>query len=105
MQLGGPDPRHRQPDLKVACGHLTKQGSPLLRWAMVEAIQHQPDGSPARELKDRIIARRGTQARNIARAAAARKLLTCVFYALRDGRSGPWPPRRTAAARATATTG
>jgi hypothetical protein len=59
---------------------------------MVEAIQHQPDGSPARELKDRIIARRGAQARNIAKAAAARKLLTCVFYALATGRSGPWPP-------------
>jgi transposase len=87
-QLGswaGLTPRHRESDLKVARGHLTKQGSPLLRWAMVEAIQHQPDGSPARELKDRIIARRGAQARNIARAAAARKLLTCVFYALRDG--------------------
>jgi hypothetical protein len=52
---------------------------------MVEAIQHQPDGSPALELKDRIITRRGAQARNIAKAAAARKLLTCVFYALRDG--------------------
>jgi len=72
-------------DLKVARGHLTKQGSPILRWAMVEAIQHQPADSPPRELKDRIIARRGAQARNIAKAAAARKLLTCVFYALRDG--------------------
>jgi len=36
-----------------ACHRLTqpggtdKQGSPILRWAMVEAIQHQPDGSPA----------------------------------------------------------
>jgi transposase len=81
----GLTPRHRQSDTKVARGHLTKQGSPILRWAMVEAIQHQPDGSPPRELKDRIIARRGDQARNIARAAAARKLLTCVFYAMRDG--------------------
>ena len=52
---------------------------------MVEAVQHQPDDSPPRELKDRIIARRGAQARNIAKAAAARKLLTCVFYAMRDG--------------------
>ena len=52
---------------------------------MVEAIQHQPDDSLPRELKDRIIARRGAQARNIAKAAAARKLLTCVFYAMRDG--------------------
>ena len=31
------------------------------------------------------IARRGIQARNIAKVAAARKLLTCVFYAMRDG--------------------
>jgi transposase len=81
----GLTPRHRESDLKVTRGHITKQGSPLLRWAMVEAIQHQPDDSPPRELKDRIIARRGAQARNIAKAAAARKLLTCVFYAMRDG--------------------
>ena len=81
----GLTPRHRESDLKVARGHLTKQGSPILRWALVEAIQHQPAGSLPRELKDRIIARRGKEARNIAKAAAARKLLTCVFYAMRDG--------------------
>ena len=52
---------------------------------MVEAIQHQPAGSPPRELKDSIIDRRGSEARNIAKVAAARKLLTCVFYAMRDG--------------------
>ena len=57
----------------------------ILRWAIAEAIQHQPAASPVLELKDRIITRRGTQARNIAKTAAARKLLTCVFYALRDG--------------------
>jgi transposase len=81
----GLTPRHRESDLKVARGHITKQGSPLLRWAMVEAIQHQPAASPPRELKDRITARRGKEARNIAKTAAARKLLTCVFYAMRDG--------------------
>ena len=78
-------PRHRESGLKVARGHITKQGSPVLRWAMTEAIQHQPAGSPPRELRDRITARRGSQARNIAKTAAARKLLTCVFYAMRDG--------------------
>jgi transposase len=81
----GLTPRHRESDLKVARGHITKQGSPILRWALIEAIQHQPATSPPRELKDRIIARRGTEARNIAKTAAARKLLTCVFYAMRDG--------------------
>jgi transposase len=81
----GLTPRHRESDLKVARGHITKQGSPLLRWAMVEAIQHQPAASPPRELKDNITARRGKEAKNIAKTAAARKLLTCVFYAMRDG--------------------
>jgi transposase len=81
----GLTPRHRESDLKVARGHITKQGSPVLRWAMVEAVQHQPAASPPRELKDRITARRGKEARNIAKTAAARKLLTCVFYAMRDG--------------------
>jgi hypothetical protein len=56
-----------------------------MTWALVEAIQHQPDGSPVRDIKDRIIARRGKEAKNIAKTAAARKLLTCVFYAMRDG--------------------
>ena len=38
----GLTPRHRESDLKVARGHITKPGSPLLRWAVVEAIQRQP---------------------------------------------------------------
>jgi transposase len=81
----GLTPRHRESDLKVTRGHITKQGSPILRWAMIEAIQHQPAGSPVREVKERIIARRGKEARNIAKTAAARYLLTCVFCAMRDG--------------------
>jgi transposase len=83
----GLTPRHRESDAKVTRGHITKQGSTLLRWAVVEAIQHQPAGSPVREVKDRIIARRGAPARNIAKTAAARYLLTCVFYAMRDGQA------------------
>ncbi|HYZ57845.1 MAG TPA: IS110 family transposase [Streptosporangiaceae bacterium] len=93
----GLTPRHRESDLKVARGHITKQGSPALRWALVEAVQHQPATSPPRELKDRIIARRGSQARNIAKVAAARKLLTCVFYAMRDGQVRSLAPRSHAA--------
>ena len=81
----GLTPRHRESDLKVARGHITKQGSPILRWAVVEAIQHQPASSPVRQVKDRIIARRGKEAKNIAKTAAARHLLTAVFYAMRDG--------------------
>ena len=83
----GLTPRHRESDTKVARGHITKQGSPVLRWAVVEAIQHQPATSPVRAVKDRMIARRGKEAKNIAKTAAARHLLTAVFYALRDGQA------------------
>jgi transposase len=95
----GLTPRHRESDTKVTRGHVTKQGSRLLRWALIEAIQHQPAGSRPRAAKDAIIARRGKQARNIAKVAAARQLLTLVFYGLRDGqiRALSRPPAATAA--------
>jgi transposase len=81
----GLTPRHYESDLKVIRGHVSKQGSRLLRWALTEAIQHQPAGTRPRQAKEAIIARRGPQARNIAKTASARVLLTQVFYALRDG--------------------
>ncbi len=81
----GLTPRHYESDATVIRGHVSKQGSRLLRWALTEAIQHQPEGAKPRQAKEAIIARRGTQARNIAKTAAARVLLTQVFYALRDG--------------------
>lgn len=80
----GLTPRHRESDRKVSRGHITKQGSAILRWALVEAIQRQP-AAPIQAAKDRIIARRGKEAKNIAKVAAARRLLTLVFYGLRDG--------------------
>jgi len=81
----GLTPRHRESDVKVSRGHITKQGSPLVRWALMEAIQHVPAGHPLRQRKEDILARRGAQAKNIAKVAAARQLLTWVFYAMRDG--------------------
>src|SRR5438477_6353405 len=81
----GLTPRHRESDTKVIRGHVTKQGSRMLRWAVVEAIQRQPAGTRPRQVKDAIIARRGKEARNIAKVAAARELLTLVFYQMRDG--------------------
>src|SRR5438552_153089 len=84
--------RYRQKlvQLRTSCkdqvhGRITKQGSPALRWALIEAVQRTPAGTPIRQARDAIIARRGIQARNIAKVAAARKLLTYVFYAMRDG--------------------
>ena len=81
----GLTPRHYESDTKVIRGHVSKQGSRMLRWALVEAIQRQPAGARPREVRDAIIARRGKEARNIAKTAAARELLTLVFCGLRDG--------------------
>ena len=81
----GLTPRHRESDTKVTRGHVTKQGSPMLRWAVIEAVQRVPRGSVIGSVKDAIIGRRGKEARNIAKVAAARRLLTLVFYGLRDG--------------------
>jgi transposase len=81
----GLTPRHRESDTKVSRGHITKQGSRNLRWALIEAIQHVPAGHPLRQRKEDIITRRGAQARNIAKVAMARQLLTWIFYAMRDG--------------------
>jgi transposase len=81
----GLTPRHRESDVKVIRGHVSKQGSRILRWALTEAIQHQPEGTRPRQAREAIVARRGPEARNIAKTAAARVLLTQVFYALRDG--------------------
>ena len=96
----GLTPRHRESDTKVTRGHITKQGSPILRWAVVEAIQHQPAGSPVRAVKDRIIARRGKEARNIAKTAEARHLLAAAFYTMRDGQARSLAARTAAQAAA-----
>ena len=78
----GLTPRHYESDTVVRRGHITKQGSKLVRWAAVEAIQHQPVGTKITVDRARIEARRG---KNIAKVAAARKLLTRLYYGLRDG--------------------
>ncbi|MFD9669422.1 IS110 family transposase [Rhodococcus sp. NPDC059968] len=78
----GLTPKHRESDTVVRRGHITKQGSKLVRWAAVEAIQRHQAGTKISVDRTRIEARRG---RNIAKVAAARKLLTLVYYGLRDG--------------------
>ena len=59
-----------------------KQGSRLVRWAAVEAVAKGRTTSAVREAQRSISARRGT---HIARVAAARKILTLVYYGMRDG--------------------
>lgn len=77
----GLTPRHYESDTVVHRGHVTKQGSKLVRWAAVEAIQRHTT-TKIRADRARIEARRG---KNIAKVAAGRKLLTLVYYGLRDG--------------------
>ncbi|WP_213457446.1 IS110 family RNA-guided transposase [Rhizomonospora bruguierae] len=77
----GMTPKHRESDTKVHRGRITKQGNTLVRWAAVEAVQRVHTGPIART-RTRIGERRGN---NIAKVAAARELLTLVFYGLRDG--------------------
>jgi transposase len=78
----GLTPRHRESDTVVHRGHITKQGCKAVRWAAIEAVQRHPTTAKIAADKQRIEARRG---RNIAKVAAARKLLTLVYYGLRDG--------------------
>ena len=73
----------RSSDCKARLGHITRQGSPALRWALVEAAQKITTGSgPLRDKFERIAKRRG---RKIAKVAIAREILTLAYYGLRDG--------------------
>lgn len=78
----GLTPKHRESDTKVHRGRITKQGSRLVRWAAIEAVQHLSADSKIGAHRNRVAAQRG---RNIGKVAAARELVECVFYALRDG--------------------
>ena len=78
----GLTPRHRESDRKARRGKITKKGSRLVRWAAIESISKIRGGPKLKADYHRIAGRRG---KNIARAAVARKLLTLVYYGLRDG--------------------
>jgi transposase len=78
----GMTPKLHESDTRSHKGRITKQGSTIVRWAAVEAISRYHGGEVIRPAFRRIAERRGN---NIARVAAARKLLTLVFYGLRDG--------------------
>jgi transposase len=78
----GLTPRHRESDTKVVRGSITKMGSRLVRWAALEAVARYHGGTRLQCDFRRIAERRG---KNKARVAVARKLLTLVYYGLRDG--------------------
>ncbi len=82
-QWAGLTPTVRSSDGKARLGHISRQGSTILRWALCEAAQHTPTGGgPLRAQYERIAKRRGSK---IARVAVARQILTLCYYGLRDG--------------------
>src|SRR6266566_2121301 len=79
----GLTPTVRSSDGKARLGRISRQGSPALRWALVEAAQKcTTGGGPLRASFERIAKRRG---RKIAKVAVARQILTLSYYGLRDG--------------------
>jgi transposase len=79
----GLTPKHHESDTTVHRGPITKQGSRLVRWAAVEAVQRVPGHTRLGQVRDQVGQRRG---RNIGIVAAARELTELVFYGLRDHR-------------------
>ncbi|MGD0220332.1 MAG: IS110 family transposase [Acidimicrobiales bacterium] len=77
----GLTPIHRESDTKVHRGRITKQGSRLVRWAAVETVARYHGGIYEASFQS-IAERRG---KNKAAVAIARKVLTLVYYGLRDG--------------------
>ena len=79
----GLTPRHRESDTTVRRGPITKQGGKLVRWAAVEAAQKLRRDSWLHAERERLAEARNN--RNIAKTAIARKLITLIYYGLRDG--------------------
>lgn len=78
-------PRQQQSGQRGYFGHITKSGSPLLRWLLVEAAQAAVRWDPHwREVHTRIAYRRGS---GIATVAVARKLLVVIWHLLSDNTS------------------
>jgi len=91
----GLTPTVRGSDLKVRHGHISKQGSPVLRWALNQAAQttrRHPDFAPA---WNTIAARRGPK---IATTAIARKLACRSWHLLTEHAASQPPPAGTATA-------
>lgn len=79
----GLTPRHRESDTTVRRGPITKQGSKLVRWAAVEAAQKLRRDTWLYAQREQLAERRNSRA--IAKTAIARKLVTLIYYGLRDG--------------------
>jgi transposase len=83
----GLTPTHHESGQKVRRGHITKQGSRLVRWAAVEAVSRQRSDNPIRRHHHTVGERRGNK---VGQVAAARKLLILVYSACVTARSVAW---------------
>ena len=82
VRYAGLDVTVHQSDQRRAPGHLSRQGPPVLRWALYEAAQAaRRPGSPDRAYYDQAAQRLGG---NRACLALARKLLKRSFHTLRE---------------------
>ena len=81
--FAGLTPRVRNSGERVRLGPISHQGSPHLRWGLIQAAQTavQVDG-PLKSFCERIKQRRGSK---VAKVAVAREILTLCYYGLRDG--------------------
>jgi transposase len=77
----GLTPTVRGSDLAVHHGHISKQGSPYVRWVLVQAAQIAKRHPEFAATYQRIAKRRGTK---IATVAVARTLLTRTYHLLAD---------------------
>jgi transposase len=77
----GLTPAVRNSDRKVRHGHITKQGSPWVRWVLDEAAHKAKSRPPFAHFYAQCAARRGPK---IATVAVARKLLARAFHVLKE---------------------
>ena len=83
MRLAGLTPQMRNSDRTLRHGHITKQGSPWVRWILQEAAQTAKRSPLFADTYGQLARRRGT---NIATVAIARRLLARSFHILTSWR-------------------
>jgi hypothetical protein len=100
----GLTPRHHESDTTVRRGHITKQGSTLVRWAAVEAVARQR--GPTKIMTDlrRIAERRGRSMRGSPRRARFSRSSTtgCAMGTSAACPNGPWRRREATGDLSTA---
>jgi transposase len=90
-------PTVRGSDLTVRHGHISKQGSPYVRWVLGQAAHIAKRHPEFAATYQGIAERRGTK---IATVAVARKLLARGYHLLADTERPCLPARRPTTARA-----